>query len=152
MFGYAICAGDDHRKDSASTAHRSLLQPSTTSLMLTPVVEDVSNSSTSPSGHTPSPAPPVGYALGWFVRKENVGVIGGRKYPFTFSHSGGAVGACSVLTVMARGGSDEEKGCGNGSAISSPPRGVVVAVLFNLQEVKGVFKLGTRIAGEFYNL
>ena len=134
---------DENCKESASTDHRCLLQPSTASLMLIPAVENVvnnknNNNSTSPN-HTPAPAPPVGYGMGWFVRREKAGLIGGRGYPFTFSHTGGAVGACSVLTVMAR----EEEGCGSG---------VVVAVLFNLQKVKGVFELGTRIAEEFYNL
>lgn len=41
--------------------------------------------------------------------------------------------------------------CG-GVVVSHDPRGIVVAVIFNLQEVTGVFKLGLNIAEEFDNL
>ena len=143
--------------------HRCLLQPATTALMLTPVVKDVQD-------HTPDHAlchtPPVGYGMGWLIRQKKEGRFGGREYPFVFSHTGGAVGACSVLTVMAddsrglpvEGSTVEEGRVPMGVAtppppLPSPPQGVAVAVIFNLQEVKtSLFQLGMRIAEEFYNL
>ncbi len=128
--------------------------------MLTPVVEDVSHA---PQDHTPCLAqdhtPPVGYAMGWFVRRKKEGLVGGREYPFVFSHTGGAVGTCSVLTVMEGGGVAKEEGCGHGSVatpsttMTSPPRGIAVAIIFNLQGIKtDLFELGVRIAEEFYKL
>ena len=70
----------------------------------------------------------------------------GKEYPFFFSHTGGAVGASSVLTVMPAEGEESRESVGEG------PRGVAVAVIFNLQEVKGVFTLGLLIAEQFHSL
>ena len=72
-------------------------------------------------------------------------MAGGKDYPCVFSHTGGAVGASSVLTIVPeeREGEGKEEGS---------PCGVVVAVIFNLQEVKGVFKLGVQIAEQFRDL
>ena len=74
------------------TPQNSLLSHSTTMLMLTPVVEDVHKSKNKPL--------PLGYSLGWFVQKEKEGLLTGKRHPFYFGHSGGAVGASSILLVM----------------------------------------------------
>lgn len=71
----------------------------------------------------------------------------GKETPFSAGHGGAAIGATSALVVLpssSGGGAGEEEGCGN-----QLPRGVVVAVIFNLQGVKHVYKLGLNIAEEF---
>ena len=142
---------------SESVAHGNqyLLAPATTALMLTPAVEDVN-----PKKASSPAAPPIGYGMGWFVRQEKAGLICGRDYPFVFSHTGGAIGASSVLTVIP-GGRGQEPPCGGGVSTHSHgaesgqtkphPHGVAVAVIFNLQEVKGMHKLGVQIAEEFHS-
>lgn len=118
-----------------------MLKRETASLMLTPVVESVLQQETPPI----SPNPPVGYSMGWFLQRGKKGYMGGKDYPFFFSHTGGAVGASSVLTVMP---AEEESQV----SVGEGPRGVAVAVIFNLQEVKGVFTLGLLIAEQFHSL
>lgn len=97
-------------------------------------------------------------------------MVGGKDYPFFAMHSGGAVGACSLLMIVPTAGSgdeverkreeeeEEELGgfhtdrrskCTSCGCLVKRPRGVVVAVLFNLQEVKGVLGLGKRLTEEF---
>ena len=105
--------------------------------------------------------PHLSYGLGWVVEQgeeegvgERVTVRGaGAREPFYVGHVGAAVGASSVLVIMPSqgegvevesGGREEREGGGS-------PRGVVVAVIFNLQEVKGVFSLGSRIASLFHH-
>ena len=107
-----------------------LLQPDTVGLMWTEVVRDIRFSSN----------PSVGYGMGWVVRREGERVRGGLKEPFSVGHTGAAVGASSVLVVIPRDGDGEEQ---------AVPRGVVVAVIFNLQEVKGMFSLGSQIGTHF---
>ncbi len=70
------------------------------------------------------------------MRPAMKGVAGGRDYPMVFGHTGGAVGACSVLTIIP----------------GEAGKGVVVAVILNLQEVKGVFNLGLKVAEEFLEI
>ena len=77
------------------TPQNSLLSHSTTALMLTPVVEAVHKS----KNKLKNPLP-LGYGLGWFVREEKEGLFTGKRHPFYFGHSGGAVGASSILLVM----------------------------------------------------
>lgn len=107
-----------------------LLQPDTVGLMWTEVVRDISFSSN----------PSVGYGMGWVVRREDERVRGGLKEPFCVGHTGAAVGASSVLVITPRDRDSDEQ---------TVPRGVVVAVIFNLQEVKGMFSLGSQIATHF---
>ena len=68
------------------------------------------------------------YAMGWgsIPEKEQFGRLQ-RKY---FSHTGGAVGGSSVLLVLPR---DENKSGNPG--LKSNPRGVVVAIITNMQSV-----------------
>lgn len=81
-----------------------LLSPPTTTLMLTPAVEN-----TNDTNSVTSPAPPIGYGMGWFVRRHHQGLLSGRRYPFLFSHTGSAVGASSVLTVLPQDNCDGAK-------------------------------------------
>ena len=121
-----------------------LLQSETVAEMWREVVKNIYFSSN----------PQLSYGLGWVVRREGERVRGaGAREPFYVGHSGAAVGASSVLVIMPSesegvevesGGREEGEGGGG-------PRGVVVAVIFNLQEVKGVFSLGSRIAALFHH-
>ncbi|XP_043933758.1 serine beta-lactamase-like protein LACTB, mitochondrial [Protopterus annectens] len=84
------------------------------------------------------------YAMGWGVvdQKQKYGHC--RKQKHYISHTGGAVGASSVLLVLPKevssntGNYDEE----------SPPQGVVVAILCNMQSV-GLNNVALNIALEF---
>lgn len=105
--------------------------------------------------------PETGYGMGWVVRGESAGTVGGRDQPFYAAHSGAAVGASSVLIIMPAPrpsstynvntettlGSEVELELEE--SVSMCPQGVVVAVLFNLQEVSNVTSLGVKIAEEF---
>ena len=135
-------------------------------MMLKPAVENVRSKRKQNSN-----SPPIGYGMGWFVRQGTKGLMFGKDYPMLFSHTGGAVGASSVLTIIPDDrrvnvllGNDGVI-VGNGSKVNSnvcseegkgrlkfQPQGVVVAVIFNLQEVKGVFNLGVKLAEEFHRL
>ena len=63
---------------------------------------------------------------------------------FCAFHTGGAVGASSVLLIVPRDGGGKE----DPHAKSNPPHGVVVSILCNLQSV-GLTKLALDIAREF---
>lgn len=81
------------------------------------------------------------YGMGWLMRQGDAGVVGGKGRPFCVGHTGGAVGASSVLLIVPQDpqlSTEREKSCG-----------VVVAVVFNLQEVREMFSLGLQIAEEF---
>ena len=142
-----------------------LLEPSTVALMWKPVVEDgVSDKD-----------PFVKYALGWYVKEENCETLGGRRQPFTIGHPGGAVGATSAFVILPTGAAQNLKREQKSDPVIRSPltvqdcsfkrsdlqvvvgrreaapdcNGVVVAVIFNLQGVKGVYKLATDIAEAF---
>ena len=137
--------------------HRSsyILHPDTTQLMLKKAVDSVNRNRNSYG---------VGYALGWFVNKGGDEVVCGEGRPFYFGHTGAAIGATSVLMVIPTPGTSRDcpadqcegwscEGCGcegcGCDVCGEGTCGVVVCVIFNLQEVKGVFTLGTDIAKEF---
>lgn len=142
----------DHTTPTANSPHppNCILHPDTTQLMLKKAVDSVN-----PNGNLFG----VGYGLGWFVNKDGDEVVCGERRPFCFGHTGGAIGATGVLMVVPtpttshsyqcdgceRWGCDPREGCGCGGEVC----GVVVCVIFNLQEVEGVFTLGTDIAKEF---
>ena len=119
--------------------------------MLTKTVLDIALKQTS-SPPLPSPNSPVGYGLGWYVREPRKGVSGGRDYSLAFGHTGGAVGACSVLVVLpGEPGLDGGDRAG-GSDNADISKGVVTAIIFNLQEVNGIFNLGLKVAEEFVDV
>ncbi|KAI8494774.1 hypothetical protein Bbelb_273790 [Branchiostoma belcheri] len=69
------------------------------------------------------------YGMGWGVIPNKVEYGHGRKQRFYVSHTGGAVGASSVLLVLPPKHSTDTL------VDSLPPKGVVVAILCNLQGV-----------------
>lgn len=121
---------------------RVLLQPNTVAMMW------------SPATNTPLPGE-LGYGMGWFVSKEGPGLLCGKRKPFLVGHTGKAVGASSVLligpmdsseTVNSGSGGEAEDG---GDQEVVLPQGVVVAVIFNLQEVGDVYSVGVKVMEEF---
>lgn len=119
--------------------------------------------------------PQTGYGMGWVVRGEAAGTVGGRAQPFLAAHSGAAVGASSALVIMPAtdgppvaprtvidSSTDGLRSVVNTSEESlsrcddsmskmrvTRSQGVVVAVLFNLQEVTCVTSVCIQIAEEF---
>lgn len=109
--------------------------------MWKPVVTDIRFSSRGPL---------LDYGMGWLMQRGDGGIVGGKVKPFCVGHTGGAVGASSVLLIVPQ--DPHEPGVSSADALSSEgskPCGVVVAVIFNLQEVQGMFSLGQQIAEAF---
>lgn len=127
-----------------------LLQPETVSTMWREVVRNFSSKSQ------------LGYGLGWMVQRGGERVQGGKKVHYCVGHTGGAVGASSVLLISPNLMTCEmvENGVGRNDVRNvvgphvkevSEPRGVVVAIICNLQQVQGLFSLGSQIASIFYD-
>ena len=125
-----------------------ILEPSTVTMMWTPVVCPNERDSL------------LSYGMGWYLTEHGAGeVVGGKKRPFSAAHTGSAIGASSVLVVMsdsdASAGSLEWKSSNFDTVKQSKQKrgrgaqGVVVAAIFNLQEVNNVYQLGVKIAEEF---
>ena len=80
-----------------------------------------------------------------------------RDQPLTVLHTGGAVGASSILLIMPRRDRADPAAGGESNSKAStptqeaPPRGVVVAILCNMQGV-GLRDLAMDIAREFQDL
>lgn len=85
------------------------------------------------------------YGMGWGVVPSEEKPRFTREQRQYFSHTGGAVGASSVLLVLPR---TEESGSGVKNAARSLPSGVVVAVIVNMQSV-GMNQLALDIAKLF---
>ena len=111
----------------------------------------------------------LGYGLGWAVQREGALVKGSTVSPFYVGHTGAAVGASSVLVILPSQHLEHNmsanqlahQGSAEGAVYLSDvqdsiqtvsPHGVVVAVLFNLQGVRGTFYLGSKIAMLFENV
>ena len=84
------------------------------------------------------------YGLGWAIMEEKSEYAFCKKQRFYVSHTGGAVGASSVLLIFPRELDDN-------SNKESPPQGVVVAIICNLQNV-GLSKLALDVAKTFENI
>ena len=67
-----------------------------------------------------------------------------KKQRFYASHTGGAVGASSVLLIFPRKVEENSK-------VDTPPQGIVVAIVCNLQNV-GLSKLALDVAKTFENI
>lgn len=81
------------------------------------------------------------YGMGWAIFPAISGSNFTRDQPFSVVHTGGAVGASSVLYILpTEGKSNDEQG--------SHPNGVVVAILCNMEGV-GLAKTAQQIAREF---
>ena len=153
--------GKDFASESCVMEPPLLLQPETVSAMWREVVHNIYFSSN----------PRLSYGLGWIVRKEGERVQGGKREPFCVGHTGAAVGASSVLLILPNKlsgtGEKEVEGNVNSENVKCEkvmvggneerndgrvPSGVVVAIMFNLQEVQGMFSLGSKIAALFCHL
>lgn len=109
-----------------------ILQPATVKEMWRPVV-DVGRDHKG-----------MAYGWGWFVNPGKTAVGGGADIPFTVMHTGGAVGASSVLHIQPTCCLDN-----NIDTAGKKPQGVVVAILFNLQDVSAVEEVVKDIASYF---
>ena len=147
--------------ESCATEPPLLLQPETVAMMWTEFVHNIYFSSN----------PRLSYGLGWIVQKEGERVKGGKREPFRVGHTGAAVGASSVLLILPNEPSKmkekevevglsskalEDERCvtvtvGGSEGVSNVrgPTGVVVAIIFNLQQVKGMFTLSSKVATLF---
>ena len=135
----SIKSGDSLSHDCKEVKTALLLQPETVSAMWKGTVSNVYFSSNLR----------LSYGLGWVVRKEGASVKGGISEPFCVGHTGAAVGASSVLVILPKHVTPLDVENKDGLI---KPHGVVVAVLFNLQEVHGMFSLGSKIASLFLPL
>ncbi|KAL2093027.1 hypothetical protein ACEWY4_010339 [Coilia grayii] len=89
------------------------------------------------------------YAQGWLVveKQQKYGQCRNRRH--YVSHTGGAVGASSVLLVLpGESGDSGEAASGPRTQDRTPPRGVVVAIIANMQSV-GLNTTALKIAHEF---
>ncbi|XP_048828450.1 serine beta-lactamase-like protein LACTB, mitochondrial isoform X2 [Brienomyrus brachyistius] len=82
------------------------------------------------------------YGMGWLVVEKHQEYGQCRKRRHYISHTGGAVGASSVLLVLPKEPQETP------NEVLAPPRGVVVAVLINMQSV-GLNGTALKIAQEF---
>lgn len=90
------------------------------------------------------------YGMGWAVLPRSHEHAFGRNQKFCAFHTGGAVGASSVLLIIPREGSGGASTEVYPTAVRNnpPPQGVVVSIICNLQSV-GLTKLALDIAREF---
>lgn len=73
------------------------------------------------------------YAMGWAVVPEEQTAGCAQKQRFYVSHTGGAVGASSVLLILPTSNSGVD---GKGDNFSlAPPKGVAVAIIVNMISV-----------------
>lgn len=91
----------------------------------------------SPKTQTSEKKPDSWYGMGWGVYPKIETVGCGSTRDFQVLHTGGAVGASSVLYI-----------CPVDSSVSQSPHGIVVAVITNLQSVQ-LSELARNIANEF---
>lgn len=83
---------------------------------------------------------PKAYGMGWVVHAGTEVLAGVANQPEFYSHSGGAIGASSILVI-----------CPSpigGDRLRALPSGVAVVILANLQEC-GMTQLGYEVAREF---
>ena len=82
------------------------------------------------------------YGMGWGISPTKMSHGQCREQRFHASHTGGAIGASSVLLVLPRQQSEISPASGK------PVQGVVVAVIVNMQNV-GLAKLALKVAKKF---
>ena len=75
------------------------------------------------------------YGLGWMVVKEQLSSVDEFSIPFHVYHTGGAVGATSVLLIIP---------CSNNC--SNPRCGICVSILTNLQNAEDIYQTALNIA------
>nr|XP_027234180.1 serine beta-lactamase-like protein LACTB, mitochondrial [Penaeus vannamei]XP_027234182.1 serine beta-lactamase-like protein LACTB, mitochondrial [Penaeus vannamei]XP_027234183.1 serine beta-lactamase-like protein LACTB, mitochondrial [Penaeus vannamei] len=88
------------------------------------------------------PNPSSGYGLGWGAVEDSIKCAFCRENRKCASHTGGAIGASSVLLILPQPGVLKENGEGK------LPKGVVVSVICNMQSV-GLRKVALEIAKIF---
>ena len=128
--GNALLSIYQYPKEDINEHSQGLLEPSTVTKMWSPVIKsNIKN---------------YHYGWGWLVSSPR-SVMGTTPRPKVVMHTGGAVGATSILLIQPR----ERHSKQSSNMSSSTPQGVVVAILFNLESVKEVDKLAMSIAEHF---
>ena len=81
------------------------------------------------------------YGMGWGVMPDINRYGYGKQRPFYVSHTGGAIGCSSVLLIMPTGDNNGAVANANNKADASvpaiviPPKGIVVAIIANMQSI-----------------
>ncbi|XP_023666920.1 serine beta-lactamase-like protein LACTB, mitochondrial isoform X2 [Paramormyrops kingsleyae] len=132
LFGNAMLYSHQmaHRKDKEELLP-GFLKPQTAAMVWAPV--EKTEGSWDKDGR---------YGMGWLVVEKHQEYGQCRKRRHYVSHTGGAVGASSVLLVLPEEAQEPP------NEVPTPPRGVVVAVLINMQSV-GLNSTALKIAKEF---
>ena len=147
-FGNAVLACYQVKSTMASCkdsdASSLLLSPKTVAMMWKPAVKNI------------SPADPLlAYGMGWYIREEDPGLLCGKRKPFFVGHTGSTVGASSVMVIIPTVSQVVEvpEKTAPDSVLpqqqNAIPSGVTVAIIFNLQEVRGLYFLGFQVAQKF---
>ena len=87
------CVNTDEHQSTNRHTGRYILKPATVAMMWQPIVPVTKGVIKGAIGRICS-------AMGWFVEKEESSVNGGRQRLLTVSHTGGAIGCSSVLTII----------------------------------------------------
>ena len=128
--GNALLSIYQSPKNDSDEHSQGLLKPSTVTKMWSPVIKsNIKN---------------FHYGWGWLVSSPG-SVIGTTPCPKVVMHTGGAVGATSILLIQPR----EKHSKQSLNMSNSTLQGVVVAILFNLESVKEIDKLAISIAEHF---
>ena len=90
----------------------------------------------------------TGYGMGWNITEEKERVVGGRSLPRIISHTGGAVGASSVLVIIP-GPVNHIPCCHDNQPLVN---GIVICVLCNAQKVPDIGLFGIKLALKTYEL
>ena len=90
----------------------------------------------------------TGYGMGWNIIEEKERVVGGRSLPRIISHTGGAVGASSVLVIIP-GPVNHVPCCHDNQPLVN---GIVICVLCNAQKVPDIGLFGIILALKTYEL
>lgn len=123
-FGNAMLYSFQWTKEHSAGAAPGYLQPDTMRMLWSPVINRGGSNRHS------------FYGMGWGVvpptdRSVEPGGCGERSY--YVGHTGGAVGASSALVILPR--RDDDINRHHHSMSHRPPRGVVVAIIVNMQNV-----------------
>ena len=149
----------DQDKSSAKTLLRGFLKQETVQMLWSPVVLYESNSSSDKKKKKNSgPSDEMHYGMGWACMPFSKRYAFCKDQRYFVSHTGGAMGASSVLLILPRASKPEpsnntSKHDDNGNVVNSSkssqvPEGVVVSIICNTSNV-GLTKLALDIAKTF---
>ncbi|OQV17981.1 Serine beta-lactamase-like protein LACTB, mitochondrial [Hypsibius exemplaris] len=89
-----------------------------------------------------------GYGMGWMVVPERTVGAFCLRQPHIVYHTGGAIGASSVLAIIPRRRDQDRDGSAAPSSTPPPPEGIVVTIIANLEQA-ALYKKSIEIAQIF---